>query len=144
MTVKNDEQYDDTIELFYHDVPAELVRRGDEERTRQSEARMGETWPLERGRTFRRGSCCVADDRLFPARFIRHGRASAWESRLTRSTAGTVRAESAEGAADGLELFVRQRADFSLMRSSTALGMVVSKSRSLAQVGVIVMTTISS
>ena len=38
----------------------------------------------------------------------------------------------------------RQPADFSLMRSSTALGMVVSKSRSLAQVGVIVMTTISS
>ena len=38
----------------------------------------------------------------------------------------------------------RQPADFSLMRSSTAFGMVVSKSRSLAQVGVIVMTTISS
>lgn len=38
----------------------------------------------------------------------------------------------------------RQPADFSLMRSSTACGMVVSKSRSLAQVGVIVMTTISS
>ncbi len=37
-----------------------------------------------------------------------------------------------------------QPADFSSMRSSTALGMVLSKSSSLAQVGVIVMTTISS
>ena len=38
----------------------------------------------------------------------------------------------------------RQPADFSLMRSSTAFGMVVSKSRSLAHVGVIVIMTISS
>ena len=38
----------------------------------------------------------------------------------------------------------RQPAAFFLMRSSTDLGMVVSKSRSLAHVGVIVMTTISS
>ena len=38
----------------------------------------------------------------------------------------------------------RQPADFSLMSSSTASGRVDSKSSSLTQVGVIVMTTISS
>ena len=39
---------------------------------------------------------------------------------------------------------VGQLPDFSRIRSSTDFGMVVSKSRSFAQVGVMVMTTISA
>ena len=55
----------DEIALFYHDVPpglaAEALRRG----RRQSATPGKKPWPLRRGRTCRRGSCCVATTASF-------------------------------------------------------------------------------
>jgi pimeloyl-ACP methyl ester carboxylesterase len=65
------EQYDDTIELFYHDVPAELVAEAMRRGRSQSEARMGETWPLDAWPNLPTRVLLCRDDRLFPARFIR-------------------------------------------------------------------------
>ena len=85
-----------------------------------------------------------------------------WDGTTRGITVGTRTGSAGEGRVASSAVFIhagddsgfccpgvagpvcRQPADFSLMRSSTAFGMVVSKSRSLAQVGVIVMTTISS
>jgi hypothetical protein len=83
------ERYDDTIALFYHDVPprlaAEALKRG---RT-QSEARLGEPSPLKAWPAVPTKVLICRDDRLFPTSFL--GRVA--RQRLvitpTRSTAGT-------------------------------------------------------
>ncbi|MEU4836070.1 alpha/beta hydrolase [Streptosporangium sp. NPDC023615] len=65
------ERYDDTIALFYQDVPPELaaeaLRRGRD----QSEARMGEPSPLRAWPDVPTRVLICRDDRLFPAGFLR-------------------------------------------------------------------------
>ena len=65
------EQHDDTIELFYHDVPSELAAEALRRGRSQSEARMGEPWPLDAWPNVPTRVLLCRDDRLFPARFIR-------------------------------------------------------------------------
>jgi alpha-beta hydrolase superfamily lysophospholipase len=65
------ERYDDPIALFYQDVPpdlaAEALRRGRD----QSEARMGEPWPLRAWPDVATRVLICRDDRLFPAGYLR-------------------------------------------------------------------------
>jgi len=65
------QQYDDTIELFYHDVPPDLAAEAMSRGRSQSEARMGEPWPLDAWPNVATRVLLCRDDRLFPARFIR-------------------------------------------------------------------------
>ena len=65
------ESYDDTIELFYQDVPPELASEALKRGRGQSEARMGEASPLEAWPDVPTRVLLCRDDRLFPAGFIR-------------------------------------------------------------------------
>jgi pimeloyl-ACP methyl ester carboxylesterase len=65
------ESYDDTIELFYQDVPPELASEALKRGREQSEARMGEASPLEAWPDVPTRVLLCRDDRLFPAGFIR-------------------------------------------------------------------------
>ena len=65
------ESYDDTIELFYQDVPPELASEALKRGREQSEARMGEASPLESWPDVPTRVLLCRDDRLFPAGFIR-------------------------------------------------------------------------
>jgi pimeloyl-ACP methyl ester carboxylesterase len=65
------EQYDDTIDLFYHDVPPELASEALTRGRAQSEARMGEPWPLDAWPDVPTRFLLCRDDRLFPANFLR-------------------------------------------------------------------------
>jgi pimeloyl-ACP methyl ester carboxylesterase len=75
------EQYDDVIALFYHDVAPELASEALKRGRAQSEARMGEPWPLESWPDVPTGFLLCRDDRLFPPSFLR---------RLTRERLGIV------------------------------------------------------
>ncbi|RDI65588.1 alpha/beta fold hydrolase [Nocardia pseudobrasiliensis] len=65
------DRYDDTIALFYHDVPpalaAEALRRG----RAQSEARLGEPSPLRSWPDAPTRVLICRDDRMFPPAFLR-------------------------------------------------------------------------
>jgi pimeloyl-ACP methyl ester carboxylesterase len=65
------ERYEDTIALFYHDVPPELASEALKRSRRQSEARMGEPSPLKAWPDVPTRVLLCRDDRLFPAPFLR-------------------------------------------------------------------------
>ena len=65
------EQYDDTVALFYQDVPAELAQEAVRRGRTQSEARMGEPSPLRAWPAVPTRVLICRDDRLFPAAFLR-------------------------------------------------------------------------
>jgi pimeloyl-ACP methyl ester carboxylesterase len=64
-------RYDDAIALFYQDVPPELASEASRRSRRQSEARMGEPWPLTEWPDVPTRVLLCRDDRLFPAGFLR-------------------------------------------------------------------------
>ena len=65
------EEYDDTIELFYQDVPPELAAEALRRGRTQSEAQMGAPSPLEAWPDVPTRVLICGDDRLFPPRFLR-------------------------------------------------------------------------
>ena len=62
---------DDSIALFYQDVPRDLASEALTRSRRQSEARMGEPSPLRAWPDVPTRVLLCRDDRLFPAQFIR-------------------------------------------------------------------------
>ncbi|MGI5171034.1 alpha/beta fold hydrolase [Spirillospora sp. CA-253888] len=65
------EGYDDTIALFYQDVPPELAAEALKRGRDQSEARMGEPSPLRAWPDVPTRVLSCRDDRLFPTAYIR-------------------------------------------------------------------------
>jgi hypothetical protein len=65
------EQYDDTIALFYHDVPPRLASEALKRARTQPEARLGEPSPLKTWPPVPTKVLICRDDRLFPASFLR-------------------------------------------------------------------------
>jgi len=65
------EHYDDSVELLYHDVPRDLASEALKRGRAQSEARMGEPWPLDAWPDVPTRVLLCRDDRLFPAPFVR-------------------------------------------------------------------------
>ena len=65
------DRYDDAIALFYQDVPAELAAEALKRSRGQSEARMGEPWPLRAWPDVPTRVLICRDDRLFPPGFLR-------------------------------------------------------------------------
>jgi pimeloyl-ACP methyl ester carboxylesterase len=65
------ERYDDTVALFYQDVPPELAAEALKRARGQSEARMGEPSPLRAWPAVPTRVLICRDDRLFPARYLR-------------------------------------------------------------------------
>ncbi len=65
------EQYDNTVALFYQDVPPELVAEARRRSRRQSEARMGEPSPLRAWPDVPTRVVSCRDDRLLPPAFVR-------------------------------------------------------------------------
>jgi pimeloyl-ACP methyl ester carboxylesterase len=65
------ERYDDTIALFYQDVPPELAAEALKRGRTQSEARMGEPSPLRAWPAVPTRVLIGRDDRVFPAGFLR-------------------------------------------------------------------------
>jgi len=65
------DQYDDTVGLFYQDVPPELAAEAQKRSRPQSEARMREPSPLRAWPDVPTRVLIGRDDRLFPARFQR-------------------------------------------------------------------------
>lgn len=65
------ERYDDVIALFYQDVPPDLAAEALSRSRTQSEARMGEPWPLAAWPDTPTRVLICRDDRLFPAGFLR-------------------------------------------------------------------------
>jgi pimeloyl-ACP methyl ester carboxylesterase len=65
------EHYDDPIEVFYQDVPRDLAAEALSKGRAQSEARMGERWPIDAWPNVPTLVLLCRDDRLFPARFVR-------------------------------------------------------------------------
>ncbi|MDL4816476.1 alpha/beta fold hydrolase [Actinomadura opuntiae] len=63
--------YDDTVELFYQDVPPELVAEARRRGRAQSEARMGEPSPLRAWPDVPTRVLICRDDRLFPTGYLR-------------------------------------------------------------------------
>ncbi|WP_433734137.1 alpha/beta hydrolase [Nocardia sp. CA-129566] len=63
-------RYDDTIALFYQDVPPELAAEALNRARTQSEARMGEPSPLETWPNVATRVLIGRDDHLFPADFL--------------------------------------------------------------------------
>ena len=57
-------QYDDPIDLFYHDVPRDLAAEALSKGHAQSEARMGEPWPLDASPDVPTNVLLCRDDRL--------------------------------------------------------------------------------
>jgi pimeloyl-ACP methyl ester carboxylesterase len=65
------ESYDDTVALFYQDVPPELVAEARQRSRGQSEARMGEPSPPRAWPDVPTRVLICREDRLFPPRFLR-------------------------------------------------------------------------
>jgi pimeloyl-ACP methyl ester carboxylesterase len=65
------QRYDDTIALFYPDVPPQLASEALERGREQSEARMAEPAPFDEWPDVPTRVLLCRDDRLFPARFVR-------------------------------------------------------------------------
>jgi len=65
------ERYDDVIALFYQDVPLELAAEALKRGRTQSEARMGEPWPMKAWPAVPTRVLLCRDDRLFSAPFVR-------------------------------------------------------------------------
>jgi pimeloyl-ACP methyl ester carboxylesterase len=65
------DRYDDAIALFYQDVPPELAAEALKRSRGQSEARMGEPWPLRAWPDVSTRVLICRDDRLFPPSFLR-------------------------------------------------------------------------
>lgn len=65
------DRYSDAIALFYQDVPPELAAEALKRSRRQSEARMGEPWPLRAWPDVPTRVLICRDDRLFPPGFLR-------------------------------------------------------------------------
>jgi pimeloyl-ACP methyl ester carboxylesterase len=65
------EQFDDTIALFYHDVPPPLAAQALARGREQSEARLGEPAPFEAWPDVPTRVILCRDDRLLPANFVR-------------------------------------------------------------------------
>ena len=65
------DQYDDTIALFYQDVPPGLAAEALKRARPQSEARMGDPSPLRAWPDVRTRVLICRDDRLFPTGFLR-------------------------------------------------------------------------
>jgi alpha-beta hydrolase superfamily lysophospholipase len=65
------DRYDDTVALFYQDVPPELAAEALHRARGQSEARMGEPSPLRAWPDVPTRVLICRDDRLFPAGFLR-------------------------------------------------------------------------
>jgi pimeloyl-ACP methyl ester carboxylesterase len=65
------QSYDDPIALFYQDVPPELASEALKRGRDQSEARMGEAWPLEAWPDVPTRVLLCRHDRLFPAGYLR-------------------------------------------------------------------------
>jgi pimeloyl-ACP methyl ester carboxylesterase len=63
--------YDDTVELFYFDVPPELTAEAMRRSRTQSEARMSEPWPLDAWPDVPTRVLLCREDRLFPPAFLR-------------------------------------------------------------------------
>ena len=68
------ERFDDTVALFYQDVPPELASEALRRSRTQSEVRMGEPSPLTRWPDVPTRVLLCRDDRLFPASFLRRER----------------------------------------------------------------------
>ncbi|GGK69475.1 alpha/beta hydrolase [Sphaerisporangium melleum] len=65
------EQYDDTIDLFYHDVPPELTAEALKRGRDQSETRLAEPSPLTTWPAVPTKVLLCRDDRLFPPAYLR-------------------------------------------------------------------------
>jgi pimeloyl-ACP methyl ester carboxylesterase len=65
------ERYDDTIALFYQDVPPQLAAEALSRGREQSEARMAEPAPFEAWPDVPTRVLLCRDDRVFPAKFVR-------------------------------------------------------------------------
>jgi pimeloyl-ACP methyl ester carboxylesterase len=65
------DEYDDTIALFYEDVPAPLAAEALDRGRSQSEARMGEPSPMSAWPEVPTRILICRDDRLFPAAYLR-------------------------------------------------------------------------
>jgi pimeloyl-ACP methyl ester carboxylesterase len=65
------ERYEDEVALFYQDVPPELASEALGRARAQSEARMGEPFPLEAWPDVPTRVLLCRDDRLFPPGFVR-------------------------------------------------------------------------
>ncbi|MBO0770568.1 MAG: alpha/beta hydrolase [Actinobacteria bacterium] len=65
------QQYDDTIALFYQDVPPDLAAEALRRARGQSEARLGEPSPLQAWPDVPTRVLICRDDRLFPPAFLR-------------------------------------------------------------------------
>lgn len=61
----------DPYQAFYHDVPRELAEEAMRRTRRQSEARMGEPWPLNAWPDVPTRFVLCTEDRSFPAAFLR-------------------------------------------------------------------------
>ena len=83
------EQYDDTVALFYQDVPAELAEEAVRRGRSQSEARMGEPSPLRAWPGVPTRVLICRDDRLFSAAFLRRVARERLDIAPDDSTAGT-------------------------------------------------------
>ena len=68
---ENRADYDDPVEIFYHDVPPDLAAEALSKGRTQSDARMGEPWPLAAWPLVPTRVLLCRDDRLMPARFVR-------------------------------------------------------------------------
>jgi len=65
------ERYDDVIALFYQDVPAELAAEALKRGRGQSEARLGEPWPMPAWPDVPTRILICRDDRVFPPAYLR-------------------------------------------------------------------------
>ena len=65
------EQYDDTIALFYQDVPPDLAREALQHGRGQSEARLGEPTPMRAWPDVPTRVLICREDRLFPPDYLR-------------------------------------------------------------------------
>ncbi|WP_433472640.1 alpha/beta hydrolase [Spirillospora sp. CA-142024] len=65
------DRYDDVVALFYQDVPPELAAEALKRGRAQSEARMGEPFPLRAWPDVPTRVLICRDDRVFPAGFLR-------------------------------------------------------------------------
>lgn len=63
--------YDDTIALFYQDVPADLAAEALKRGRAQSEARLGEPFPMKEWPAVPTKVVICRDDRMFPPAFLR-------------------------------------------------------------------------
>jgi pimeloyl-ACP methyl ester carboxylesterase len=103
------EQYDNTVDLFYQDVPAELVAEASTRTRAQSEARLSEPSPLRAWPAVPTRVLIGRDDRLLPPSFVR---------RVARERLGVVPDEMDSGhtpalshpqeLADRLEAYLEQ------------------------------------